>query len=284
MPTDTPFRMPETAHVGRVGLRVGSLDETVPFYRDVVGLTVDRQGSEATLSAGGTPLVELVEAPEAAPRPADAAGLFHLAIRVPTRAALGDALGRVDASVETLTGASDHLVSEALYLRDPEGNGVEIYCDRPREAWTFTTAGGVKMDTLRLDLDGVRDAATGSDALPSGTDVGHVHLEVTSLAASREFYVEGLGLNVRNEAYEGALFAAAGDYHHHLGLNTWNGRQSPSGESHGLDWFEFVLPTAADRRACREALDAAGVEISKRGGHHVVRDPDAIDVRLRVTA
>jgi catechol 2,3-dioxygenase len=282
MSTNTPFTMPAAAHVGRVGLRVGSLDETLPFYRDVVGLAVDRQGSEATLSAAGTPLVELVEAPELPPRPADAAGLFHLAVRVPTRAALGDALDRIDNSEETLTGASDHLVSEALYLRDPEGNGVEIYCDRPREAWTFTDDGEVEMDTLRLDLDGVREEATGRDRLPDGTGVGHVHLEVTSLAASREFYVDTLGLNVRTESYQGALFVAAGDYHHHLGLNTWNRRQSPSGESHGLDWFEFVLPTAADRRACVDALEASGVDGGRRKADHVVSDPDAIDVRLRV--
>ena len=276
--------MPETAHVGRVGLRVGSLGDTIPFYRDVVGLTVDRAGSEATLSAAGTPLVELVEAPDLPPRPADAAGLFHLAIRVPDRGALGDALERIDASVETLTGASDHLVSEALYLRDPEGNGVEIYCDRPREAWTVTDDGGVEMDTLRLDLEGVREEATGRDRLPQGTDMGHVHLEVTSLAASREFYADTLGLNVRTEAYDGALFVAAGDYHHHLGLNTWNGRQSPSGESHGLDWFEFVLPTASARRACEDALAAKGVDVHGGSESRVVRDPDAIDVRLRVTA
>ena len=280
MPTDARFTMPETAHVGRVGLRVGSLEETVPFYRDVIGLNVDQQGSNATLSAGGRPLVELVEKPKHPPRPAGATGLFHLAIRVPTRAALGDVLARIDDSTARLTGASDHLVSEALYLRDPEGNGVEVYCDRPREAWTFTDD-RVEMDTLQLDLDEIRTAAAGGDRLPVGTDMGHVHLEVTDLRASRAFYVDTLGLNVRTEAYDGALFVAAGDYHHHIGLNTWNRRQSPSKESHGLDWFEFVLPTAADRTAYVDALEANGVDVQTEGKHHVVRDPDAITVRLR---
>jgi catechol 2,3-dioxygenase len=279
----TPFTMPEAAHVGRVGLRVGSLDDTIPFYRDVVGLDVDRAGSGATLAAAGTPLVDLVETPALAPQPSDAAGLFHLAVRVPTRAALGDALARIEASDVRLTGASDHLVSEALYLRDPEGNGVEIYCDRPREAWTFT-GDRVEMDTLRLDLDEIRTAATGGDHLPDGTDIGHVHLEVTDLQASRAFYVDALGLNVRTDSYDGALFVAAGDYHHHVGLNTWNRRQSPAGESHGLDWFEFVFPTAADRAACVDALDANGVDVQDAGEYHAVDDPDAIAVRLRTEA
>jgi catechol 2,3-dioxygenase len=274
--------MPSTAHVGRVALRVGSVDDVVPFYRDVVGLDVARDGDWAVLSAGDTPLVVLDEDPEAPPRPADAAGLFHLAVRVPTRAALGDALTRIETGAASLTGASDHLVSEALYLRDPEGNGVEIYRDRPREAWEFSD-GRVEMDTLPLDLEPLRETAAGDDRLPAGSDVGHVHLEVTSLADARSFYVGTLGLNVRTEAYEGALFVAAGDYHHHVGLNTWNRRSAPAGGSRGVEWVEFVLPDRAALDEFRSALSAVEVvETTTRDGSLSVDDPDGIGVRLRV--
>nr|WP_136589234.1 VOC family protein [Salinigranum halophilum] len=279
--------MPASAHPGRIGLRVGSVDRLRPVYEDVLGLDVDRDGDTAVLSAGETPLVVLDEDATAPERPRDAAGLFHLAIRVPTRAALGDVLTRLDGSGVSLTGASDHLVSEALYLRDPEGNGVEVYRDRPREAWTATGEHGdrVEMDTLPLDLDDLRAAATGAsaDALPSGTDLGHVHLEVSSLEASKAFYVDRLGLNTRNESYQGALFVAAGDYHHHVGVNTWNRRQSPGGSSRGVEWFEFVVPVEAVT-ALREALEGAGAAVDRVGDTLRLTDPDGIEVRVRPTS
>ena len=282
MPTDTSaFTMPTPTRIGRVALRVASLDRVVPFYRDVVGLDVARDGTGAVLSAGDDPLVVLREEPGAPERPSDAAGLFHLAVRVPSRAALGDALTRIESSDEALTGASDHLVSEALYLRDPEGNGVEVYRDRPRDDWTVTDDGGVEMDTLRLDLDEIRAAAGGEDRAPPGTDIGHVHLEVTDLASARAFYVDTLGLSVRTESYSGALFVAAGGYPHHLGLNPWNRRRTSSKKSRGLAWFEFVLPD-------REAMDGlrgsipASAEVEQADGTVVVTDPDGIELRLRV--
>jgi catechol 2,3-dioxygenase len=286
MAPDTGFTMPAATRLGRIALRVGSIDRLVPFYRDVVGLAVDRDGTTARLSADGDPLVVLHEIADAPTRPSDAAGLFHLAVRVPSRGALGDALARVDAAGASLSGASDHLVSEALYLRDPEGNGVEIYRDRPREAWTFTDDGRVKMDTLPLDRDGVAAAATGRDRAPAGTDLGHVHLEVTALDRAQSCYVDALGLNVRSEAYQGALFVAAGDYHHHVGLNTWNGRHASAGENRGIEWFEFRLPDRATLAALRDRLEAApgyspdhGTE---EGDGFGVVDPDGIGVRFAV--
>jgi catechol 2,3-dioxygenase len=282
MSTDTTFTMPATAHLGRVALRVASLDRVVPFYRDVVGLDVSRDGERAVLSAGETPVVVLHEDADAPARPRDAAGLFHLAVRVPSREALGDALARIEASAletATLTGASDHLVSEAIYLRDPEGNGVEIYRDRPREEWTFA-GDRVEMDTLPLDRDPIRSAASGDDRAPPETDLGHVHLEVTGLAESRAFYVDTLGLNVRTESYRGALFVAAGDYHHHVGLNTWNGRTKPVGEHRGVEWFEFVVPESAIDDL-RDALVERGHAPNHADGPLTVADPDGIEVRLR---
>jgi catechol 2,3-dioxygenase len=281
--TSDSVSMPADAHLGRIALRVGSIDRLRPFYADVLGLTVDRDGDSAVLAAD-SPLVVLDEESDAPERPRDAAGLFHLALRVPSREALGDVLARVDDSPFSLSGASDHLVSEALYLRDPEGNGVEVYRDRPRAEWTFTGDSGerVEMDTLPLDLDDLRAAATGTgESIPDATDLGHVHLEVSSLGASRTFYVDTLGLNVRTEAYRGALFVAAGDYHHHVGLNTWNGRRSPAGAHRGIEWFEFRTDEAAVTVLHESLDDRAGVDAELADDTLRLTDPDGIEVRVR---
>jgi catechol 2,3-dioxygenase len=283
--TDT---LPAETTVGRVALRVADLDQLVEFYTAVVGLSVlDRAAGSATLGAGGTPLLELVAAPDLPARAGAAAGLFHTAFRVPDRTALGDALGRIEREWR-LTGASDHRVSEALYLRDPEDNGVEIYCDRPRSEWP-RQGERVGIDTLPLDLDPLREAARGEASVPDGTDVGHVHLEVSDLAAAREFYVGALGMGLRQEV-EGALFVAAGDYHHHVGLNVWNGRTDPAA-GRGLAWFELLVPDADALAATRERLADAGYEEdnSLEGNNSdvtyegdIFHDRDGIEVRLRV--
>jgi catechol 2,3-dioxygenase len=269
--------LPAETAVGRVALRVGDIDGLVEFYSTVVGLDVQhRTGDRAVVGAGGDPLVELHAAPDA-PARGQAAGLFHTAVRVPSRGALGAALARIEDGWR-LTGASDHHVSEALYLRDPEDNGVEVYCDRPREEWP-ERGGRVEMDTLPLDREDLREAADPDGAsVPEGTDVGHVHLEVTDMAAAREFYVETVGLNVR-QAWDGALFVAAGEYHHHVGLNTWNGRTEPAGGP-GIEWFELRVPAGA-LGAARDRLDDADIEVADADGGLAVRDPDAIGVRLR---
>ena len=308
------FELPETAGIGRVALRVASFDSTVPFYRDVLGFEVRREGeTRAHMTAGGETLLVLEADGDAPERGDDEAGLFHLAVRVPDRGALADALERVRRAGATLTGASDHLVSEALYLRDPAGNGVEIYRDRPREEWPRTDDGGVAMDTLPLDLNDLAGAAGttrtddtagrgvasadvgGGAALPAGTDIGHVHLEVTDLARAEAFYADALGLNVRARYADDAAFLAAGEYHHHVGLNTWNDRRSPAGDGLGLAWFEVALPDAGALDGVRRRLKDRGyaVEADERadedgGGERGDRDastavdPDGIRVRLVV--
>ena len=270
--------LPATARIGRAALRVTDLDGAIGFYRDVVGLAVqDHTPPTATLGAGSTPLVELEHAPDAAPR-GNRAGLFHTAFRVPSRTALGAALDRIR-SEWRLDGASDHEVSEALYLTDPEGSGVEIYWDRERPEWPHDADGSVRMDTLPLDLDGVAASSDGATGAPPGTTVGHVHLEATDIDAARAFYVDTLGLGVRMDA-GGGVFLAAGDYHHHVGVNTWNGRTEPAGDR-GLAWFEVVVPDDAALARVRERLAAAGVAVAERGGGIAVTDPDGIGVRIR---
>lgn len=271
--------LPDDTRLGRTALRVADRAATTAFYRDVVGLTVlNRDRSAATLGVDGTPLLVLLEDPTADPRDERAAGLYHTAFRVPSRAALGAALGRIRAEW-TLEGASDHGISEALYCTDPEGNGVEIYRDRPREAWPRADDGSVRATGDPLDLESFADAAADPGATgsaPPDTTVGHVHLEVTALETAREFYAGRLGFDVTMSYAPGACFFAAGDYHHHVGTNTWNRRSEPAGGL-GLAWFELVVPDAAAVEAVRERFAAD----DRSGGGIEVTDPDGIAIRVR---
>ena len=274
--TSTPEKLPAETRVGRSALRVADLEEMTAFYRDVVGLRVlDRSGTTTALGAGETALLVLEADAEADPRTGP--GLYHNAVRVPSRGALGDALGRVRERWD-LEGASDHRVSEALYFTDPEGNGVEVYRDFPRESWPETDDGRAGMATDPLDLPALEAAAAGEDRVPADTDLGHVHLEVSSLDAVREFYVDTLGFAVR-DTYPGALFVAAGGYHHHVGANVWNERTG-SAEGRGLSWFEVVVPEPGFDDA-RERLAERGRSFTETDGGIAVADPDGIEVRLR---
>ena len=275
---DSNPMIPAGARVGRVALSVADLDRLTEFYREVVGLSIrERSERAATLGAGGTPLLSLLADSDAAPRAPDETGLFHTAFLLPSRAALGDALGRIREHW-TLDGASDHLVSEALYLSDPEGNGVEIYRDRSQEEWPIE-GDRVGIDTLPLDLSEIAALGTGSETAPVETTVGHVHLEVSSLPRARAFYVECLGLRVRQTYADSALFLAAGDYHHHIGLNTWNGRSTPA-NGRGLAWFELVV--SGELPTIRERLTERGIEAATEDDALVLTDSDGISLRLRV--
>jgi catechol 2,3-dioxygenase len=261
--------------IGRVALRVGDLDRATEFYERVVGLEPLRRTDDRAVLGVDEPCLVLHSAADAPARDGAAAGLFHTAIRLPSRAALGDALDRIERRWE-LDGASDHRVSEALYLTDPEGNGVELYRDRPRDGWPATDDGGVAMDTLPLSLDTLREAAAGDDRCPPGTDVGHVHLEVPSLSAARSFYVDRLGLRLR-QSMASACFLATDDYHHHVGCNTWGGRRDPpENGSRGLAWFELVVE---DVDRLRSRLGSAAEPVDGEGV--AVTDPAGLTVRLR---
>lgn len=279
---DSESELPSTAHIGRVALRVNDLDRLVGWYETVVGLERQYYDDErAILGAGEESLVELIAAPNASERGRDEAGLFHVAFRVPSRTALADALSRVQEQWQ-LGGASDHLVSEALYLTDPEDNGIEIYRDRPREEWPDEDEDdGVGMETLALDLSELRDLGQNRATVPPETTVGHVHLEVSSLPASRAFYVDGLGLRVRDRYGEAALFVAAGDYHHHVGLNTWNGRTEPP-TGRGLRWFELVVPDQEVLDAVQTRLEKQEIDSTRIEDGIDMTDPNGIDIRLRV--
>ncbi len=274
--------LPADAHLGAIQLRVGDVDEMTSFYERAIGLRrLDRSNGLASLGTpDGGPLVELLADPSAPPRPARTTGLFHLALLVPTRADLARALQRVVDAGWRLSGASDHLVSEALYLADPEGNGIELYRDRPREDWP-RAGDELRMDTLALDLESLlaEGDSQADEGMSAGTTLGHVHLQVADLAAAEAFWVDALGLDVTVRGYPGALFTSAGGYHHHVGLNTWAGQGAPAPPpgARGLVHFEFVLP---DDESLGAAAGRVGGDTERADGV-VARDPSENAVLLR---
>ncbi len=276
--------------VGRVVLTVRDLATVRGFYERVAGLeTVDGGPGRALLGAGGRVLVELVEDGEAPPRPPRTTGLFHLALLVPDRAELARSLQRVIDARWPLQGASDHLVSEALYLADPEGNGIEIYRDRPRDEWR-RDGDELRMATLPLDLNDLMTELDGGSGIasrvPAGTVMGHVHLNVADIAASERFYAGLLGLDVTARGYPGALFVAAGGYHHHVGLNVWNGTgiPAPPAGALGLRRFELELPGADVLADVVSRLRAGGAEVERSDGAATVADPSGNRLRLSAAA
>ncbi|HYI98690.1 MAG TPA: VOC family protein [Thermoleophilaceae bacterium] len=279
-----------------MSLTVRDLDGTREFYERVIGLrTLDRDGPVTALAGEeGRTLVELVRDPAAPPRPPGTTGLFHLAILVPDRAELARSLRRVAEAGGRLAGASDHLVSEALYLTDPEGNGIEIYRDRPRDEWRHD-GGELRMATLPLDLRGLIDElradvaplGDASDlspsALPAGTRIGHVHLQVADLRAAESFYAELLGFEPTARGYPGALFLSAGGYHHHIGLNTWagEGAASPPAGATGLRSFVVELPDSGAVERTAERLEAGDADPRRVDGSLELRDPSGNGIVLR---
>lgn len=281
-PARGPDRLPGDTRVGEVVLRVRSASAVADFYRDVVGLAARRVDGRVELSAdGGRTLVALVEDPDAPERRPDAAGLYHVAVRVPDRRALGDALARIRRSEHSLDGAADHVASEALYLSDPEGNGVEVYADRPRDEWKYTDDGQVHLPGDPLDRSVLEAAASPDpvDRVPPGTDVGHVHLEVTDLQAAITFYRDVLGFDQRLRKPR-ASFLAGGDYHHHLAVNTRGGRTTGyRPNARGLASVEFTVPDAT-LDALRDRLVEHDVPTTVEGASVRVKDPDGIPVVL----
>jgi catechol 2,3-dioxygenase len=230
------------------------------------------------------PFLELRERPGASPVPRGGRlGLYHYAILLQDRAALGRFASHLS-RLGVRAGAADHRVSEALYLQDPDGLGIEVYADRPRTEWRHE-AGQLVMATDPLDLRGVMDAAGGEPwtGMPAGTVIGHVHLHVGDLARAEAFYHEALGLDKVVWSYPGALFLSAGGYHHHLGVNTWAAGAGPAGENEArlLDW-EIVLPTASDVRAAAASLGSAGHDVAETREGSLV--PDPWGTVLRITA
>jgi len=292
------FKIAPETRPGWVRLTVSDLDRSLRFYRQVLGMSlIDEEAEEVNLGAGGETLVVLREHRNARPKPRRATGLYHFAVLLPSRRDLARAYLRI-AERWPLDGAADHLVSEALYLSDPDGHGIEVYSDRPRATWRRLPTGTLSMATLPLDLGSLLKELSeeaelpGEDyRLPEGTRVGHVHLHVSRLERAKAFYVGSLGMNLTFDwsAY-GALFFAAGDYHHHVGANVWAGIDAPRPpqDSVRLVSYSLVLPDLEDLEAVVTHLRSKGIEVNedpeplKGYTGYVVNDQDGNVVELVV--
>ncbi len=290
------FRLSEATRLGPVRLQVADLGRSLAFYEEVLGLhRLERQTSSARL---GTPspesrvLVELDERRGARPVPRRGrTGLFHFAILLPDRPALGRFAGHL-AALGARAGSADHLVSEALYLQDPDNLGIEVYRDRPRGDWR-RLGRELMMATDPLDISGLLQASGGEpwQGMPTGTGIGHLHLHVGDLAAAAAFYSEALGFDRTVWEYPGALFLGAGGYHHHLGTNLWAGedaRPPAADEAQLLEWT-IELPDSASVLAASESLERHGYAVDRSDGSGTgpqlaVRDPWGTRVRLRSAA
>jgi catechol 2,3-dioxygenase len=289
------FRMPSGMRLGSVRLQVADLDRSVEWYRRVLGVVpLDRSETPSAASPAsrtarlGVPgatsgLVELYERPGASPVPRRGRlGLYHYAILLPERGDLGRFIGHL-AEIGERAGMSDHLVSEAVYLSDPDGLGIEVYADRPRDEWRHDGR-QLTMATLPLDVDSVLAAAGDAPwrGMPAGTGLGHVHLFVGDLERAAAFYHMGLGLDQMVWSYPGALFLSAGGYHHHLGVNTWAQGALPAGPADArlLEWT-IDLPTLADARAAIESVARAGGDVESTPDGGTARDPWGTTVRMR---
>ncbi len=279
---------PDT-HMGAVGLIVTDLNRSVRYYHENLGLHVHRRDEgHAWLGAGGPDLLVLTEQAGARRVQRGRTGLYHFALLLPTRKDLARMLRHLVDTRTPLSGMSDHGVSEALYLQDPDGHGIEIYRDRPRAEWP------VWQGTLQMVVDPL-DTADLLGELTAGkvpwhgvapeTTVGHVHLHVAQIAAAEHFYCDLLGFDLIQRFAGQASFISAGGYHHHLGLNVWAGvgAPPPSDDAARLDWYEIVLPTDAAYNAVLERLRAgetATLEVSETLGVATALDPSANRIRL----
>lgn len=273
-------------HMGVVTLRVADLDKLTAYYRDTITLDVLASTEDSViLGRAGVPIVHLQHAPELTHASPGQSGLFHTAILFESQAALAAAVYSVATKAPgTFTGSSDHLVSQAFYFNDPEGNGIELYWDRDRTDWSWTH-GSVEMDTLYLDPNAflqehLTEAAVENPRI-GGTTVGHVHLSIGDIATAKQFYVDQLGFEQTLNFGGSALFVSAGGYHHHMGLNIWNSRGAGRRQlTLGLGQVDMIVPTADDLAETHERLAHFGNDLRDDGKTLFVDDPWGNVLRL----
>jgi catechol 2,3-dioxygenase len=281
------FHQKPCIYVGQVFLKVENIDRSLTFYNNVIGFKILEQTErKAILSAdGNTPLLTIEQPENVIPKPKRTTGLYHFAILLPNRTDLGNVLNHLLQLGYPLQGGSDHLVSEALYLADPDGNGIEIYVDRPSSNWNWEN-GEVLMATNPLDADSLLEEGKGAscEALPVETVIGHIHLHVAELNKIKEFYCQGLGFNVVSKMGNQALFISTGGYHHHIGLNTWNGTGAPkpAKNSVGLERFSLVYPNNETRTKAVNDLRNLGYKSTSIDGDIIVEDPSGNLIQLEV--
>jgi catechol 2,3-dioxygenase len=268
-----------------VTLTVADLGRSIDYWENAIGLGVNqRENGSARMGVPGRDLVVLEEQPGARLGRGTNTGLFHLALLVPRREDLAGWLAHAAESDVRLTGASDHFVSEALYLRDPDGHGIEIYADRPRETWTHLSDGSLNIGTVALDLEDLMRSRDGSlERMPDGTIMGHVHLQVAHLPEARQFYKDLLGFDVMIEIPGQASFLSTGGYHHHLGMNVWAGVGAPPPPPDQARLMRAALAVDGEDELDRiEArLSDAGADPVRDGERVLVEDPSRNPLELR---
>lgn len=275
------------AAIGEVQLAVADLNRSAGFYEKGLGFQLlRREGGQAVLGAGGRRLVVLNELPGAKPMHGTT-GLYHFAVLLPDRKSLARLLYHLAETNRGVAGLADHGVSEALYLADPDGNGIELYRDRRKNEWPVDDLGRLQMGTEELDVDDLVMELKGGlepfQGLPSGTVIGHVHLRVRDLGEAEQFYNGVLGFQVMQRYGSGAVFLSAGGYHHHIGMNTWEsaGAPPPPAGAAGLRWFEIRLPDPAVLEGLRARLVSAGVAFEEQEGGLLLRDPSGNGVLVK---
>ncbi|MDQ0454349.1 VOC family protein [Rhizobium paknamense] len=279
------FALTRPSHVGEAHLVVRDLDLVAGFYTAIMGLSVlEKAASGAVLGAAGVPLLKLTTRGDVTRAPRQAAGLFHTAFLMPDRAALADWLAHAAHAGVQLDGASDHLVSEAIYLSDPEGNGIEIYRDRDPSEWHYFPDGTVEMQTLPLNLQALYDSAakTRWGGMPEGSSIGHIHLQVGNVPEADRFYEGVLGLK-KMASYPGASFYATGDYHHHVAANIWNSRGAGPRQAAmtGLSDYSLRFNDEATLTKALTALDGLEIAVEKTAEGHRLNDPWGIGLTLK---
>lgn len=281
------FRLPDATRVGRVRLQVSDIRRSIAYYEKVLGLEVQAESTGFAALApigGGDTILELSEKAGANPVPRRGLlGLYHFAVLLPDRASLGRFISHL-AEIGAYAGMSDHLVSEAVYLTDPDGLGIEVYADKPRSSWVAVD-GQIAMTTKPLDVQSVVEAAAGEKwaGSPAGTKVGHVHFHVGEIDRAAMFYHAGLGLDKIVWNYPGALFMSAGGYHHHVGVNTWAAGSPVASDDDArlIDW-ELILPDRAGVDSAVRSLESAGFTVDRTDERHAeVNDPWGIRLRMR---
>ena len=279
------FTIDPNTSIGMLTLAVSEMDSLSRFYQDIIGLSeLHRRHNSIDFGINGNVLLSLENRPGGKQHPR-APGLFHLAIRLPGRKELGQWLNHLMDTHYPLSGAGDHLVSEALYLADPESNGIETYYDRPKEKWEHDE-NGIKMDTLAVDLQSLREQAgdTPFTGLAPGTIIGHIHLRVNDLNKAVEFYRDILGFQLM-ALWPGAGFLSAGGYHHHIGVNVWNSRgaQPPPGDSLGLVNYEIVLPNSKAMDNLLDHLASRNQPVENQNTKWLVHDPSQNKIILKIS-
>ena len=278
------FRLPDATEVGVVHLQVSDLPRSLDYYQQVLGLRVlhdDAGGAVLAAQHDKRPLVALRSRPGVRPAQQGVFGLYHFALLLPDRAALGRFAANLG-SLGVRAGMADHLVSEAFYLADPDALGIEVYADRPRHTWQFRGS-ELSMTTDPLDLRSVIAAGAGEawQGAPAGTTVGHVHLHVGRLDAAEAFYHGAIGFDKTVWSYPGALFLAAGGYHHHLGTNVWAPGPSAAPDAARLLEWELVVPSPGDVDAVARSLHDAGFAADEANEGALSRDPWGTELRIR---